>query len=112
MSTNLNSPIAASRGITGEGWAAIAGAVGSAFLLAKKLLGPKAGKPDLMSRADFYAEMLEVRDRVQANHLALLNKLDGNHRELLGALERQGTRIGALEAGFARVDERTRKVEG
>jgi hypothetical protein len=82
--------------------------VGSAFLLAKKVLGPKPAKPELMSRADFYAEMLEVRDRTQANHLALLEKLDSNHRELLAALERQGIRINALESGLARVDERTR----
>ena len=89
MSTNLNTQLSTPRGITGEGWAAIAGALGSAFLLAKKLLGPKPTKPDVMSRADFYAEMLEVRDRMQANHLALLEKLDSNHRELLAALERQ-----------------------
>ena len=109
MNTNVNSPISSPRSLTGEGWAAIAGAVGSAFLLAKKLLGPKPAKPELMSRADFYAEMLEVRDRMQANHLALLEKLDRNHRELLAALERQGARVSALEAGFARLDERTRK---
>ncbi len=109
MNTNLNTPIPAARSISSEGWAAIAGAVGSAFLLAKKLLGPKPAKPELMSRADFYAEMLEVRDRMQANHLALLEKLDGNHRELLAALERQSARASALEAGFARLDERTRK---
>jgi len=108
MNTNLNTPIPAPRGITGEGWAAIAGAVGSGFLLAKKLLGPRPAKPELMSRADFYAEMLEVRDRMQANHLALLEKLDANHRELLAALERQGARISTLEAGVARLDERTR----
>jgi hypothetical protein len=35
--------------------------------------------------------------------------LDANHRELLAALERLATRINALEAGFARLDERTRK---
>jgi len=109
MNTNLNTPIPAPRGITGEGWAAIAGAIGSAFLLAKKLLGPKPAKPELMSRADFYAEMLDVRDRLQANHLALLEKLDINHRELLAALERHAVRINALEAGFARLDERTRE---
>ena len=106
---NTNPQMSASRSISGEGWAAIAGTVGSAFLLAKKLLGPKPAKPELMSRADFYAEMLEVRDRMQANHLALLEKLDGNHRELLAALERQGARISTLEAGVARLDERTRK---
>jgi hypothetical protein len=109
MNTNLNTPMPAPRGITGEGWAAVAGAVGSAVLLAKKLLGPKPAKPELMSRADFLAEMLEVRDRMQANHLALLEKLDSDHREVLAALERQGARVSALEAGFARLDERTRK---
>jgi hypothetical protein len=109
MNTNLNSPISASRSISGEGWAAIAGALGSAFLLAKKLLGPRAAKPKLISRADFYAEMLGVQERLNANHLALLEKLDANHRELLAALERHAVRINALEAGLARVDERTRK---
>jgi hypothetical protein len=64
MNTNLNSPIAFARSISGEGWAAIAGAIGSAFLLAKKLLSPKpAHKPELVTRADFYAEMLATRER-------------------------------------------------
>ena len=84
--------------------------IGSAFLLAKKLLSPKpAAKPELVSRADFYAEMLATRERINADHLAILEKLDANHRELLAALDRQVTRINALEAGLARVDERTRK---
>ena len=109
MNADLNAPVAAPRTITGEGWAAIAGAVGSAFLLAKKLLAPKPAKPELMSRADFLAEMLDMRERLHSNHLALLEKLEANHRELLAALERQGARIGALEAGFARLDERSRK---
>jgi hypothetical protein len=62
-----------------------------------------------MSRADFYAEMLDIRERLHGNHLALLEKLDSNHRELLAALERQGGRISALEAGLDRVDERTKR---
>ena len=53
--------------------------------------------------------MLATRERINADHLAILEKLDANHRELLAALERQATRINALEAGLARVDERTRK---
>jgi hypothetical protein len=109
MNTNLNSPIDSPRSISGEGWAAIAGAIGSAFLLAKKLVSPKPAKADVVSRADFYAEMLATRERLHANHLAILEKLDSNHRELLAALERQATRINALESGLARVDERTRK---
>ena len=120
MSPNLNTPIPAARGITGEGWAAIAGAVGSAFLLAKKLLSPKGGKSEPISRAEFYAELMALKDtlhrehfvlleKLEAVHLALLDKLDLNHRELLAELERQGTRINTLEAGLARVDERTSK---
>src|ERR1022692_4911319 len=106
MNTNLSSPIPSPRAISGEGWAAIAGAIGSAFLLVKKLLSPKpAGKPELVSRADFYAEMLATRERLHANHLAMLEKLDANHRELLAALDRQVTRINVLEFGLARVDE-------
>jgi hypothetical protein len=109
MNTNLNSPIASPRSISSEGWAAIAGAIGSAFLLAKKLLSPKPAKPELVSRAEFCAEMLASRERMHADHLALLEKLDANHRELLAALERKVSRINTLETGLARVDERTRK---
>ena len=109
MNTNLQSPIPSVRSISGEGWAAVIGAIGSAFLLAKKLLNHKPAKPELVSRAEFCAEMLAARERLHTNHLAILEKLDANHRELLAALERLGTRINALEAGLARVDERTRK---
>ena len=109
MNTNLNSPIASPRSMSGEGWAAIAGAIGSAFLLAKKLLNPKpAHKPELVTRADFYAEMLATRERINVTHLAILDKLEANHRELLAALERQAGRINTLETGLARVDERTK----
>jgi hypothetical protein len=53
--------------------------------------------------------MLATRERINATHLAILDKLDANHRELLGALDRQVSRINAVETGLARVDERTRK---
>jgi hypothetical protein len=110
MNPNLNSPIPAPRVISGEGWAAIIGAIGSAFLLAKKLLSPKPAKPEQVSRAEFYAEMLTTREHINATHLAMLEKLDANHRELLAALERHGARINAVESGLARVDERTRSL--
>ena len=120
MNTNLQSQIPPARGITGEGWAAVAGAVGSAFLLAKKLLSSKGGKSEHISRAEFYAELMALKDdmhkehlvlleKLDAIHLALLDKLDLNHREQLAELERQGTRINTLEAGLARVDERTKR---
>ena len=109
MNTNLSSPIPSPRAISGEGWAAIAGAIGAAFLLAKKLLSPRPPKPEQVSLEDFCAEMLATRERLHTNHLAILEKLDANHRELLAALERLVTRVNTLEAGLARVDERTRK---
>jgi hypothetical protein len=62
-----------------------------------------------VTQADFYAEMLATRDRINTTHLAVLEKLDANHRELLAALDRQAGRINALQTGLARVDERTRK---
>ena len=101
--------MASPRSISGEGWAAIIGAIGSAFLLVKKVVSPKPAKPELVSRAEFCVEMLATRERINATHLAVLEKLDANHRELLAALERQSSRINAVETGLARVDERTRK---
>jgi hypothetical protein len=109
MNTNLHSDIPAPRAISAEGWAAITGIIGSALLLAKKLVSPKPAKPEAVSRAEFYAEMMATRERMHANHLAILEKLDTNHRELLAALDRQATRVNALESALARVDERTRK---
>jgi hypothetical protein len=87
----------------------VIGVVGSALLLAKKFLTPKAAKPEPMSRADFYAELAALKDHIHTGHLAILEKLDANHRELLAALDRQATRVNALESGLARVDERTSK---
>ena len=97
------------RAISGEGWATIAGVIGSALLVAKKLVSPKPAKAEPVSWAEFYAEMMATRERINATHLAILEKLDANHRELLAGLERQGTRINGLETGLARVDERTKE---
>ena len=109
MNTTLTPQNPSPRSSASEGSAAVAGAIGSALLLAKKLITPKAAKPEPMSRADFYAELAVLKDHIHAGHLAILEKLDANHRELLAALDRLATRINALEAGLARVDERTRK---
>jgi hypothetical protein len=87
----------------------VIGVIGSVLLLAKKFLTCKAPKPEPMGRADFYAELAALKDHIHTGHLAILEKLDTNHRELLAALERQATRVNALESGLARVDERTRR---
>jgi peptide subunit release factor 1 (eRF1) len=107
MNTNLNSQLPATHSFSSEG--TLVGVFGAALLLARKLFSPKAAKPEFMSRADFYAELLALKDQMHTDYLALLVKLDANHRELLAVLERQATRINALEAGLARVDERTTK---
>jgi hypothetical protein len=106
MNPSLNSQISAAHSLPAEGTAV--GLFAAALLLAKKLFSPKPAKPELMSRTDFYAELISLKDQMHADHLALLEKLDANHRELLTALDRQVTRINALESGLARVDERTR----
>jgi hypothetical protein len=108
MNPNLNSQLSTPHSLPGEGTAV--GLFAAALLLARKLFSPKPAKPELMTRADFYAERVSLKDQMHADHLALLEKLDANHRELLAALERQSTRINTLEAGLARVDERTRRV--
>ena len=109
MNTNINSPMPVARSLSSEGWATVAGVIGSVLLLARKFLTPKAAKPEPLSRAEFYAELAALKDHIHAGHLAILEKLDANQRELLATLERLATRVNALEAGLARVDERTRK---
>ena len=107
MNTNLNAPIPAPHSLSGEG--TMIGVVGTLALLVKKLLSSKPAKPEPMSRADFYAELAALKDHIHTGHLAILDKLDANHRELLAALERQATPVNAVESGLARVDERTSK---
>ncbi len=107
MNTNLNTQIPVARSLSSEGWAAVAGVAGSALLLAKKLFASKAPKLDPVSKGEFYAELLALKDQMHAQHVSLLEKLEGNHRELLAALERLGSRVSAVEAGLARVEERT-----
>jgi hypothetical protein len=85
-----------------------------AALVALLLLGGRylkrklTAQPDAVTRAELCQAMRDLSDRTHTDHLSLLEKLDSNHRELLAALERQGNRINALEAGVARLDERTR----
>jgi hypothetical protein len=108
MNSNLNTPIPTPPSLTGEGVAAAVGIMGSALLVAKRLFAAKPPKPEPMTRADFYAELVTLKDQIHAAHVAILEKLNDNQRELLAALDRQVTRINTIESGLARVDERTR----
>ena len=96
-----------------EFWAATAAFITGGALIGKKLLGrtPKA-KPDYITRAEFHHEMTATRDRIGGGYLALADKLEANHKEVLAVIETQGVnfeqRLDRLETGLARVDERTK----
>ncbi len=109
MNTNILSESGTPGGVAPEPCGVLAALAALLVAAAAYLKRKVASQPELMSRAEFGTEMREMTDRIHADHLTLLEKLDVNHRELLAALERQGTRISALEAGFARLDERTGK---
>jgi hypothetical protein len=110
MNANVLSESAPPDSATAEPRGLLAALVAAILLAIRRYLKRKAGaKPEPMSRADFLAAVLDIRERLHANHLALLEQLDRNHRELLTALERHGSRTSTLEAGFARLDERSRK---
>ncbi len=108
MSTNILSDTTPSDAASSEPHGLLGALIILLLAAAAYLKRKVAGQPELMTRAEFCKEMRDMSDRGHADHLALLEKLDANHRELLAALERQGARITALEAGFARMDERTR----
>jgi hypothetical protein len=110
MNTNLLSDAAAAQDASTEARGVAAGLMAAVILALRNYLKRKTGgKAELVSRAELCAEMREISDRIHADHLALLEKLGANHRELLAALERQGSRINALECELARVDERTKE---
>ena len=110
MNTNILSNTVTPDGVSPEPRSLKAALVAALLLAARRYLKRKpAAQPELLGRAEFAAEMRNVSERIHADHLALLEKLEANHRELLAALERQSVRISSLEAGFARLDERTTK---
>ena len=110
MSTSVLPNTAAPNGVCAEPRSLRAALAAALLLIVRKYLKRKpASQPELMSRAACCVEMRDLSDRIHADHLALLEKLDRNHRELLAALERQGARISALAEGVARLDERTKR---
>jgi hypothetical protein len=109
MNTTVLPNTAPTDGVSDEPRGLIATLVALLVTAAAYLKRRVAGQAELVSRAEFCKELRQMSDRGHADHLALLEKLDTNHRDLLAVLERQGSRISALEADFARLDERTRK---
>jgi hypothetical protein len=83
-----------------------------AAAVAKKYIGRQKPKPEYLTRGEFQHEMTAMRERVGAGYLALADKLDGNQKEVVSALDRLAViteeRLDRLETGLARVDERTK----
>ena len=104
-----------------ETWLLCAAAVVSLVVLAMKLFVRKPPiEAEFVSKAEFrmFRESVErelngLRDKIDARFLILTEKMEEMKSELLMAGERRGSsihrRINELEAGLARVDERTRK---
>jgi hypothetical protein len=84
----------------------------SAAALAKKFLPRPQPKPEYLTRAELHAGLDKTRDRIAASFLALGDKMDQQHTQILTRLDRQGDRFeqrfDQLETNLARVDERTR----
>jgi hypothetical protein len=98
---------------TAEAVAAVAAALTAIGVGIRKIVTRKRkGSAEYVTRAEFHEGMEATRNRIGAGYLAVTERLDGNHREVLGALERLGARteerLDRLEAGLARVDERTK----
>ncbi len=90
-----------------ELWAGIATAAAAAFVFLKKLVSRKAARDIPITRSEFKSEMEAMRNRIGASHIALAEKIDANHKEVLSTFER---RLDQLESNFARLDERTKAL--
>ena len=90
-----------------EAWAAITAAAGLATFIGKKLLSSRKPKPEHITRSEFQKGIDATRDRVAAGYLALSDKLDANHREILDKFDTVEVRLDRLDAFVARLDERT-----
>ena len=86
--------------------------IAAAAALAKKFLPRPKPKPDLISRAEFHDSMDKVHDRIGGSFLALAEKIEQQHNQVLTRLDHQGEtferRLDSLDAAVARLDERTR----
>jgi len=103
-----------------ESWLITAAAVASLVLLGKKLFIRKPPiEAEFVSKAEFrtFRESVErdlngLRDKIDARFLSLGEKMETMKTELLVAGERRGNslhrRMNELEAGLARLDERTK----
>jgi hypothetical protein len=105
-----------------ETWVLCALALLPAFALARKFFNRKSGDPQPPGHVthvelnavskDLRRELDRLRDRIDARFLGVSEKVEQLRTELLAAEERRAEalhdRLNDLEAGLARLDERTR----
>ena len=85
-----------------ENWLIPAAAVASMALLFRKLFPRKRTDDAFVTRSELHHELNAIRDKIDARFLALSEKI-----EHLGATLHD--RLNDIEAGLARLDERTKK---
>ena len=94
-----------------EKWAAIGALAAALAALARKMFTRnRKPKPEYITRLEFHQGLDAVRDRISAGYLALGDKFDAKHEELLSSLHAQGAafeqRLDHLDTAVARLDER------
>ena len=96
-----------------ENWLLSAAAIASMAVLAKKLFARRPTETEFVTKAEFHQEVSTLRDKIDARFLSLSEKMETIKSELLTAGETRANslhhRLNQLEAGLARVDERTKK---
>jgi hypothetical protein len=107
------SQVPAFHSVPAELWAAIAAGLGLLTWSAKRLFARnRTAKPEYIDSPQLHAELDALAARLAAAYLALADKLEASHRELLAALDRQAAaierRLDQVETALARVDERTK----
>ena len=86
-----------------ENWLLSFAAIASLVVLAKKLFSRKSpAEFQFVTKTEFHHELTAVRDKIDARFLALTEKLENLGTSLHITLNQ-------VEAGLARVDERTKK---
>jgi ribosome-binding protein aMBF1 (putative translation factor) len=88
----------------------LAACIAAAAALAKKFLPRKKPAPEYITRTEFHSAIDATRDRIGASYLALADKIELQHNQVLTVLDRQGEnferRLDAIETTMARFDER------
>jgi len=86
-----------------ENWLLPAAAVLYIASLAKKVFWPKSpAQTEFITRSEFHASLSGVTDKIDARSLVLGEKIENLSTSI-------HSRLNQLEAGLARVDERTKK---